>query len=362
MRRFTECPQTPLRGPGICENPAVKPKVCRRRRISIIVPVFNAEKTLERCVDSVLAQTRTELELILVDDGSTDGSAAIVDAYAKKDARVRAVHTPNRGVSAARNTGLGLASGDFVGFADADDWVEPNMFERLIDLIEREDADIAVCGYYEQPEGEAPEAAPLEGALLSPGQAYRLALETKAFGGFVWNKLFKSDFFAAHGHRLRFDESVHVCEDLLLVCECLCRAQRIVCAPSLLYHYFIAEENAGGRPFFARRTTLLNARKKLAALTRQQFPELAGIAKSLYVADTVHTFLLAVRSGAKTACLEDHLRGIRRYALPYVFRKKSPFSYKLMAPLICLSPRMAETLYRRLGGKHRTQAPRRKPS
>jgi glycosyltransferase involved in cell wall biosynthesis len=353
MRRFAQCPHTPLRGPGIRENPVGKPKVCRQRLISIVVPVYNAEKTLKKCLDSVLAQTRTELELILVDDGSTDGSAKIVDAYAKKDARVRAVHTPNRGVSAARNTGLGLASGDFVGFADTDDWVEPNMFERLIGLIEREDADIAVCGYYRRPEGAPPETASLAGGLVSPERAYRLALETKAFGGFVWNKLFKSDFFAADGYRLRFDESVHVCEDLLLVCECLCRAQRIACDPSLLYHYSVSKENAGGRPFSQRRTTLLNARKKLAALTRQRFPRLASIAESLYVADTVHTFFLAVRSGAKAACLKDHLRGIRRYVLSYVFRKKSPFSYKLMAPLICLSPRMAEALYRRFGDKFR---------
>lgn len=100
--------------------------------ISVIVPVYNAEKYLDRCVESIVAQTYKNLEIILVDDGSTDNSPAICDAWAKKDSRIRVIHKKNGGVSSARNAGLDACTGDYIGFADADDWMEPDMYEVLI--------------------------------------------------------------------------------------------------------------------------------------------------------------------------------------------------------------------------------------
>ena len=114
--------------------------------ISIIVPVYNVEPYLRKCLDSILDQTYRDLEILVVDDGSTDGSGKICDDY-KKDERVRVFHTENRGLSAARNLGLDNATGDWIGFVDSDDWIEPDMYEVMLRKAEETGADIVECGY-----------------------------------------------------------------------------------------------------------------------------------------------------------------------------------------------------------------------
>ena len=105
-------------------------------KISIIIPVYNKEAYLERCLDSVLAQTHKSLEVLLIDDGSTDGSPAICEKYAKKDPRIRVLTQENAGASAARNAGIEAAGGDYIGFVDADDWIEPGMYAALLEGIQ----------------------------------------------------------------------------------------------------------------------------------------------------------------------------------------------------------------------------------
>lgn len=114
--------------------------------ISIIVPVYRVESYLSRCVDSLLAQTYTDLEIILIDDGSPDNSSVICDEYARQDARIRVIHQENAGLSAARNVGMRIASGEYIGFVDSDDYVAPQMYEKLLLAIERHHSDIAMCG------------------------------------------------------------------------------------------------------------------------------------------------------------------------------------------------------------------------
>lgn len=112
-------------------------------KVSVIVPVYNAEKYLQECVDSILRQTLTDLELILVDDGSTDTSPALCDRYAEQDARVKVIHKPNGRAASARNAGIRAASGGYVAFVDSDDWVSPEMYEKMLDT----DADVTLCDY-----------------------------------------------------------------------------------------------------------------------------------------------------------------------------------------------------------------------
>ena len=100
--------------------------------ISVIVPVYNVEKYLKTCLDSIIAQTESDLEILLIDDGSSDDSGKICDEYSIKDQRIRVFHTDNRGVSAARNLGLLESKGDYIGFVDSDDWIEPTMYEEII--------------------------------------------------------------------------------------------------------------------------------------------------------------------------------------------------------------------------------------
>lgn len=113
--------------------------------ISIIVPVYNGEKFLEKCIDSIQRQTIENWQLLLIDDGSTDGSPAMCDEYAARDKRIQVVHKSNGGVSAARNDGLELVQGKYIGFVDADDWILADMYEKLVDCAEQNSADIVMC-------------------------------------------------------------------------------------------------------------------------------------------------------------------------------------------------------------------------
>lgn len=161
--------------------------------VSVIVPVYNTEKWLRQCVDSILAQTYPAIEVILVDDGSTDGSDALCDAYARTDARVVVVHQPNGGLSAARNTGLDRAGGVFFQFVDSDDWLAPDMTESLVHLCAKTGADIAECSYANMT-GTGPvhetactgvtEVTDSAGALLG-------MLEWNKHKVVAWNKLYR---------------------------------------------------------------------------------------------------------------------------------------------------------------------------
>lgn len=117
------------------------------KKISVIVPIYNVEKYLNRCVDSILAQTYENLEIILVDDGSPDNCPQICDGYAKRDSRIRVIHKKNGGLSSARNAGLDVATGDYIGFVDSDDYISPDMYSLLYDRIKKEDSYIANCMY-----------------------------------------------------------------------------------------------------------------------------------------------------------------------------------------------------------------------
>ena len=114
--------------------------------ISIIVPVYNVESYIAKCIDSILLQTYKDIEVVLIDDGSTDNSGAICDRYALSDNRVRVFHSENNGLSAARNLGISESKGDYIGFVDSDDWIEPNMYELMLNKIQESAADICVCG------------------------------------------------------------------------------------------------------------------------------------------------------------------------------------------------------------------------
>lgn len=116
--------------------------------ISIIVPVYKVENYLSKCLDSMICQTYKNIEIILVDDGSPDNSGKICDDYAKKDSRIKVIHKENGGLSDARNAGLKIATGKYIGFVDSDDYISVEMYEKLYNQAKKEDADIACCNYY----------------------------------------------------------------------------------------------------------------------------------------------------------------------------------------------------------------------
>lgn len=117
-------------------------------KVSIIIPVYNAEKYLEECLESIMVQTLKDIEVICVNDGSTDKSGQILNEYAKKNSRIKVIHKENGGVVSARNVGYDVATGKYIGFVDSDDWVEPEMYEKLYEIAEREGVDLVTSGYF----------------------------------------------------------------------------------------------------------------------------------------------------------------------------------------------------------------------
>ena len=119
-------------------------------KISIIVPIYNVKKYIQQCVESLINQTYKNLEIILIDDGSTDGCGELCDEFGKKDQRIHVIHKQNGGLSDARNKGIDVASGDYIGFVDSDDWISHNMYEKMLSSLKSVNADIAVCGWVEE--------------------------------------------------------------------------------------------------------------------------------------------------------------------------------------------------------------------
>ena len=206
--------------------------------ISIIIPVYKVEQYLSRCVESVLRQTYTNLEIILIDDGSPDNCPRICDEYASKDKRIQVIHQPNAGVSNARNNGLKAASGEYVLFIDSDDYIAPAMCTEMLALAQQKQADIVVCNItYTYPKKPSFTPVPFCSAPFSAvnaEQALLLALTEHSFGDTgVWNKLFKRELLSA----FYFKENVRS-EDFLALCVLLPRAKKIVYTPKSFYYYF----------------------------------------------------------------------------------------------------------------------------
>ena len=204
--------------------------------LSIIVPVYKVEKYLPRCIDSILAQTFGDFELILIDDGSPDGCGRICDEYARKDKRIVVIHQKNMGVSAARNAGLDIARGRYIGFVDSDDWIEPRMYEVMMDAIRENGADMAVCGVrYADEDGKFTRADMLsEGVYSRNGLLEDVFAMPNRLGGGCCNKVFDASKIAS----VRFKVGMTIAEDALYLFDCFMRIDGAVKIGDALYNVY----------------------------------------------------------------------------------------------------------------------------
>lgn len=195
--------------------------------LSVIVPVYKVEKYLPRCIESILSQTYSDLELILVDDGSPDNCPSICDEYMQKDSRVVVIHKENAGVSAARNDGLKIAKGKYIGFIDSDDYITPNMYEELITNLENNNCDLAIAGYdYVDESGNINRAySSKENEILNQEQVLHHLFDINPTIRFVvWNKVFKENLIDG----LLFDETLKSGEDGKLLYSYLCKTNNTI--------------------------------------------------------------------------------------------------------------------------------------
>ncbi len=166
--------------------------------ISVIVPVYNVQNYLSKCINSILNQTFTDLEIILVDDGSTDNSGAICDEYANKDSRIKVIHKANGGLSDARNAGLDICTGDYIGFVDSDDWIALDMYETLYNFATKENLDVAMCGSSDVYDNRVIGTHKFNPIVLTNTEDIIVELFVNRRGGTaipVWNRIYKYDVF-----------------------------------------------------------------------------------------------------------------------------------------------------------------------
>lgn len=201
--------------------------------ISAIVPVYKVEAYLRQCVESILSQTFTDFELILVDDGSPDSCGELCDEYARTDARVTVLHRRNGGVSVARNAGIDEAKGDYIAFIDADDWCEPSLLEHLYNQVRETSAQIAVCAMCRDFVGSRSLYCVTPDRVLTARQAVRDLLRHEAITQGVFPKLFSRALFSD----VRFPEGVKIAEDAATVFHLFTRADTVAYSSVPLYHY-----------------------------------------------------------------------------------------------------------------------------
>lgn len=268
-------------------------------KISIVVPVYNTEAYLPMCVESLRRQTHDDLELIFVDDGSTDGSGAILDAYAKKDPRVRVIRKPNGGVSSARNAGIDAATGAYIGFVDSDDTVEPTYCEALLRAFwDHPEIGVSICNRFihGHPNGRGIGALAGAGRVLSPREAAYFAVSIgKSYEGYLWNKLFRAEIFR-NNPDFRLDPSIAICEDLLLCAEILASGQKAYFDPTPLYHYNYRETGAL-RTLDDKRMTEFAARDRIEAIAATFGEDVLHAAELSHVKSALN--LLAAAKQAK---------------------------------------------------------------
>lgn len=215
-------------------------------KLSIIIPVYNIENYLARCLDSILNQTFTDFEVIIVDDGTKDNSGIIADLYSEKDNRIKVIHKENGGVSTARFEGIKIAKGEYIGFVDGDDMIDPDMYSILIANAEKYNADISHCGYKMVfPDGRIDYYYNTNKFVVQDNQN---GLTDLLKGEFIepglWNKVYKTDFVKNVVLNKIMDSSIRINEDLLMNYYLFKQANKSVFIDKCLYHYMIHKNSA----------------------------------------------------------------------------------------------------------------------
>ena len=245
-------------------------------KISVIVPVYNVEQYLERCVDSIINQTYTNLEIILVNDGSTDNSGKLCDELAKKDERIRVIHKENGGLSDARNRGIDESESDLVGFIDSDDYIDSDMYEVLLKNLNDTDADLSMCALYDV-YNNTPEAQVTNKGTwkLSSEQAIKMVMEAKILSVTAVNKLYRKSLFTD----LKFEVG-KIAEDAFIMIKLLDKCEKIVATNEKKYYYVHRENSITTQKFSTKFLNVIEAYEQNSNIILEKYPKLKDVAQT----------------------------------------------------------------------------------
>lgn len=243
--------------------------------ISIIIPVYQVERYLNRCIESIVRQTHRNIEILLVDDGSIDHCPAMCDQWAEKDARIRVIHKENGGLSDARNAGLAIASGDYIGFVDSDDWVSPEMYERLLQAIRRDGSDIAACSVKMVWEDGIPDRllTVCDNCVMDRQAAQAALLQETTLKQPVWYKLYRRETVAGI-----FFEKGKFHEDVFWSYQVIGNAKRVSIIDHVGYYYWQRADSIMGEQYSLKRLDAMEAYCRRYGYIKANFHALENLA------------------------------------------------------------------------------------
>lgn len=271
--------------------------------ISVIIPVYNVEPYLSRCINSVRTQAHVK-EILLIDDGSTDDSGLLCDAYAAMEPLVKVLHKKNRGLSSARNAGLDLAKGEYVSFVDSDDFLEPGAYEKLLSCAQRCQADLVCAGRYDldgntgiKKIGLCPEK---EETLTGPEFVARV-FTWQGVDSAAWDKLYKRSLFSD----IRYPVG-KICEDVPVTYRAALKAKRVALLPEPLYNYYHRPGSITTAPVSQKNFHFADHTQAICEDIRTRCPELLPQARYLRVWSLAHPMMLCQESGLTASFQSDY--------------------------------------------------------
>lgn len=238
-------------------------------KISIIVPIYNAQQTLDKCLKSIINQTYKNLEIILVNDGSYDSSHEICVKYQAQDKRIKYISQKNSGVACARNTGLSQVTGDYIGFVDSDDFIELNMFEVMIHNLLRSETDIVICGYFINKFDKDIKRVVPKNEIVTQKEVIKLLIEDKVIRNFLWSMLYKKDLF----QEVIFPEK-YIYEDVAVIYQLFLKANKISLVDQAMYHYVYGAKSITRNVNIDKNYILLDMLTKQRNSINAVFPDL----------------------------------------------------------------------------------------
>lgn len=307
--------------------------------ISLVVPVYNMEKYLQRCMNALLAQTVCDYEIILVDDGSTDSSPQLCDNYAQSYSFIRVVHKKNGGLSSARNAGIDAARGQYIIFPDPDDWVEPNYLQTLTALQEQYQPDLACIGHFiDYDTVSIPANKDQKQIVLDRKQAQRSLFAAPCMNGFAWNKLYQLKII--RDNKLYFGDDVGTTEDMDFAYRYLKHCERVCFAPEIrCYHYYQRPGAATHSGFSRKKLDSVHTYEKIAADTDDT--ELCRMAEEEICNTALNLLWMFCNDKCRDESAKQELKAyLKRYTGRYLRSKRFGRNRKLQ--LICarISPRL----------------------
>ena len=290
--------------------------------ISIIVPIYNVELYLEKCIKSIINQTYKNIEIILINDGSIDGSKYICERYKNIDNRIILINSENKGVSSARNLGLEVCKGKYILFVDPDDWIEAHMIETLYQNLKNTNSDISVCNYYEvRGKNKTSIDLSIENTFNAEKFLYYLSSE-KYFRGYLVNKLYSRHIIFNDNQHIKFDKDIYICEDLLFNFRVAMNVSKICYTNDKLYNYLQRENSALSSTFNMKKASRLIVFKELIDIATKYNNKLVEQISFQYVWAAMDIKYNMNKYGLLNHDVKKKLNNIRNKNLVYGLKSK----------------------------------------